>query len=232
MVQMTKSSRCCRHWLRTEHVMSHETLFEHWWSSLWVRMGVTRHQRVKSNRPFGSILFALSEVTPHCAQFSQALTTPLARLPGIARNDRRATIFVGRSCPQKTFSCVNQLLTHCTSYALLILRGVLQSDCYLVLNQLLFMISMILSPLHLIGLCDQLIIEPDINHQWHNANKTAVSRMVINRYITRHRYHRSCRNGHSVQLQNLYSLRNTRLCLYIGPWLVSHKWFISESGLI
>ena len=79
---------------------------------------------------------------------------------------------------QQTFSCVHQLLTQCAPYALLILRDVVQSDCYLVLNQLLFMISMILSPLHLIWLYDQLIIEPDINHQWHNANKTAVSRMV------------------------------------------------------
>ena len=31
----------------------------------------------------------------------QALTTPLARLPEIARNDRRATVFSGRSCPPK-----------------------------------------------------------------------------------------------------------------------------------
>ena len=34
---------------------------------------------------------------------NQALTTPLARLPGIARNDRRATTFVGRSCPPNFF---------------------------------------------------------------------------------------------------------------------------------
>ena len=33
----------------------------------------------------------------------QALTTPLARLPGIARNDHRATIFVGRSCPPNLY---------------------------------------------------------------------------------------------------------------------------------
>ena len=119
---------------------------------------------------------------------------------------------------QETFSCVNQLLTHCTPYALLILRGVLQSDCYLVLNQLLFMVSMILSPLQLIWLYDQLIIEPDMNHQWHNANKTVISRMVISSYITGHLHHRSNRNGHNVRLQNLYSVSNTRLCLYIGPW--------------
>ena len=33
----------------------------------------------------------------------QALTTPLARLPGIARNDHRATVFVGRSCPPNLY---------------------------------------------------------------------------------------------------------------------------------
>ena len=38
-----------------------------------------------------------------CRRKRQALTTPLARLPGIARNDRRATIFVGRSCPPNLY---------------------------------------------------------------------------------------------------------------------------------
>ena len=33
----------------------------------------------------------------------QALTTPLARFPGIARNDRRATIFVSWSCPPNLY---------------------------------------------------------------------------------------------------------------------------------
>ena len=61
---------------------------------------------------------------------------------------------------QQTFSCVNQLLNHCTPYTLLILRGVLQSDCHLVLNQVLFMIPTISSPLYLVWLYGQLIIEP------------------------------------------------------------------------
>ena len=33
----------------------------------------------------------------------QAITTTLARLPGISRNDRRATTFVGRSCPPNLY---------------------------------------------------------------------------------------------------------------------------------
>ena len=61
---------------------------------------------------------------------------------------------------QQTFSCVNQLLNHCTPYTLLILRGVLQSDCHSVLNQVLFMIPTISSPLYLVWLYGQLIIEP------------------------------------------------------------------------
>ena len=47
-----------------------------------------------------------------------------------------------------------------------------------------------------------------------NANKTAISRMVINEYNTRQWYHVSCRNGHSVRLQNLYCVSNTRLVKY------------------
>ena len=49
-----------------------------------------------------------------------------------------------------------------------------------------------------------------MNHQWYNTNKTPVSRIAINRYSTRQRYHGSSRNGHSVRLQNLYCVSNTR----------------------
>ena len=38
-----------------------------------------------------------------CCYMLQALTNPLARLPGIARNDHRATIFVGWSCPPNLY---------------------------------------------------------------------------------------------------------------------------------
>ena len=42
--------------------------------------------------------------TPPCDLFcGQALTTPLALLPGIAQNDRQATVFVGRSCTPYAF---------------------------------------------------------------------------------------------------------------------------------
>ena len=65
----------------------------------------------------------------------QALTTPLGRLPGIARNDRRATVFVGRSCPPNLYfensgnkRFLHQTSAHRTPYALLILWGNLQSD--------------------------------------------------------------------------------------------------------
>ena len=68
---------------------------------------------------------------------------------------------------QQTFSCANHCSTHCTPYALFILRGVVQSDCHLVLNQLLFMISMISFPLYLIWFYDQLIIEP-----WYESSMT------------------------------------------------------------
>ena len=54
----------------------------------------------------------------------------------------------------------------------------------------------------------------------YNANKTAISWMVINKYNTRQWYHVSCRNGHtgSVRLQNLYCVSNTRLWWNTGPW--------------
>ena len=55
---------------------------------------------------------------------------------------------------------LRQTAAHCTSYALWILRGVLQSECHLVLNQLLFVVAMISSPLYLVWLYDQLSIEP------------------------------------------------------------------------
>ena len=45
-------------------------------------------------------------------------------------------------------------------YVLLIVRGVLQCNCHLVLNQLLFMVSVIPSPLYLLWLYDQLGVEP------------------------------------------------------------------------
>ena len=64
----------------------------------------------------------------------------LTWLPGIVRNDRRASIFVDRSYPPNLFFeirttnfSLRQPAAHCTPYALLILRGVLQSDCHLVL---------------------------------------------------------------------------------------------------
>ena len=63
----------------------------------------------------------------------QALTTPLAWLPGIARNDCRATEFVGRSCPPNLyFENLGNMRTaaHNTLYALSILRGILRSDCH------------------------------------------------------------------------------------------------------
>ena len=123
---------------------------------------------------------------------------PIARN---CRNDHRATIFVGQTCILKiratnVFLC--QLAAHCTPYALLILRGVLQSACHLMLNLPLFTMSMISYLLYLVWFYDHLIIEP-----W---------------YDSRQRYHGSCRNGHSVRLQNLYCLSTTRLWLNTRPW--------------
>ena len=66
----------------------------------------------------------------------QALTTPLARLPEIARNGRRATVFVGWSCPPNLYLTIRatsvllrQTAAHSTPYTLLFLRGNLRGDC-------------------------------------------------------------------------------------------------------
>ena len=50
-----------------------------------------------------SWLHLLKKIKSYFPLAIQALTTPLARLPGIARNDHRATVFVGRSCPPNLY---------------------------------------------------------------------------------------------------------------------------------
>ena len=159
----------------------------------------------------------------------QALTTPLARLPGIARNDRRATIFVGRSCPPKLYfensgnnRFLRQTVAHSTPYALLILRSNLpgQSAKWLSSSIKLYPWSQCFH-LHCIQFEYMIsqVLHPDLNYYWHtNANKTAAAQMVINRYSTKQCYRVSCRNGHSTRLQSLYCVNTARLWWNTGPW--------------
>ena len=97
---------------------------------------------------------------PPCSS-NQALTTPLARLPGIARNDRRATVIVGRSCPPNLFfenSGNKRFPTSNSCTAQLMCSWFWEVFCEVtaMLDQLLFTISMISSSLFSILLYDQL----------------------------------------------------------------------------
>ena len=89
----------------------------------------------------------------------QALTA-LARLPGVAQNGRRATVFVGRSCPPNSNfeNSGNKVLpasAHCTPYARSWFCKVFYKVTVL-LNQLLLMIPMLSSALYSGWLYDQL----------------------------------------------------------------------------
>ena len=115
---------------------------------------------------FGNVPGHVENFAESHGNLSQALTTPLARLPGIARNGCRATVFVGRSCPaklvfwkfgQQTFFCIkHQLSVHPMR------SWVWEVICKVTIkvNQFLFVISMISSPLYSIWLYDQLGITP------------------------------------------------------------------------
>ena len=146
----------------------------------------------------------------------QALINPLSRLPRIAWNDRLATVFVGWSCPpnlyfetlgNKRFPASNS----CSLHTLCALDFERQSAKWLS-SSINFCWWSHWSRLHCIQFDYMIssVLFPDLHYQWHNANKTPVSRMVIKRYSTRSWYHVSCRNGHSARLQNL-CVSSTRL---------------------
>ena len=140
----------------------------------------------------------------------QALTTPLARLPGIAQNDHRATDFVSRSCPPNLYyeNSGNKRfpvhLMRCWFW-----KVFCKCEMTVMLNQLLFMISMISSPLYSAWLYDQLVI--GLNHQRHNANNIVVTRIIINVYIVQY-------SGITCPVEYFYCVSNTRLWLNTGPW--------------
>ena len=82
----------------------------------------------------------------------------------------------------------HQAVAYCTPYVLLILRSILQIDFHVQSVFVHDLNDLISTAFSLIIWSDRLL-HPDVSYKWHNSNKTAVSRMVINRYSTRQQYH-------------------------------------------
>ena len=167
-------------------------------------------------------LFWVHQILSKIRYKTQALTTPLAQLPGIAWNDRLATIFVGRSWPPSLYFEIGatnvflcQTAAYCTLYALDFERCSakwlsVESTFVYGLNDLIStvfsLITWSVKYWTLIWIINGIM---QIRLQY---------LLVINRYSKRQWYYQSCRNGHNVWLQNIYCVRNTRLWLNTGPW--------------
>ena len=140
----------------------------------------------------------------------------------IARNCMKwplATIFVGRSCPPKSYfenpgnkrlpatnSCSLHILCtldfegHSARWLSLSVESTFVYDLYDLIYTVFSLIIWSVKYWTLLWIINDIM------------------QMVINRYSTRHRYHGSCKNGHSVRLKNRYCVSNTRLWLNTGPW--------------